>query len=198
MRARGQWGLLGGSSHQDKLNVKSKSSKLAKLAQSSKGAFERKGIQRKKQDIGTFESISRLASLTSSSCPHILPAAPPPTNKMASGADPVAETSDLDPPNSLIDSEDVKAPTDLRAAHLLAEPSTLADSLFRLWVAEKNAPDSPLRIYADPYLLTVSDQSQLQKAFSTASPDDIVRSAQSKGCLPTETWAYLVRRSSDD
>lgn len=182
MRARSQWGLLGGSAHQEKSNIKPKSSKLAKLAQSSRGAFERKGIERQKQDIGPFESVSRLASLTSSSRPQIRPIAPPPNNKMASPTGCTTETSAPEPPSSLVDTEDVKASTDLRAAHLLAEPSTLADSLFRLWVAQKNAPDSLLRICADPYLLTVSDQSHLQKAFSTASPDDIVRSAQSKGC----------------
>lgn len=187
MRARGQWGLLGGSSHQEKSNTKPKSSKLAKLAQSSRGAFERKGTQRQKQDIGAFQSVSRLASLTSSSRPQIQPTIPLPDNKMDSPTDPTTETSAPDLPNSLVDTEDVKASSDLRAAHLLAEPSTLAGSLFRLWVAQKIAPDSRLKIYADPYLLTVSDQSQLQKAFSTASPDDIVRSSQSKGCSARKT-----------
>ena len=184
MRARGQWGLLGGSSHHEKSDIKPKSSKLSRLAQSSRGAFERKGTQRQKQDIGTFQTVSRLASLTSSSRPQIQPTKPSPNNKMASPTDPTTETSAPDPPNppnSLLDTEDVKVSSDLRAAHLLAEPSTLAGSLFRLWVAQKDAPDSLLRLYADPYLLTVSDQSQLQKAFSTASPDDIVRSSQSKG-----------------
>ena len=182
MRAHGQWGLLGGSSNQDKSNAKPKSSKLAKLAQSNRGAFERKGIQRQKQDLGGFESVSRLASLSSSARPQSKLSALPST-ETPSAPEPTTQPGITDATTSLIESEDVKASTDLRADHLLAEPSTLANSLFHLWVAPSIAADSLLRIYADPYLLTVSDPSQLQKAFSTASPDDVVRNAQNKGCL---------------
>jgi len=182
MRAHGQWGLLGGSSNQEKSNAKTKSSKLAKLAHSSRGAFERRGIQRQNQDLGSFESVSRLASLSSSTRPQSQLSAPSRT-ETPSVPEATVQPNIIDATTSLIESEAVKASTDLCADHLLAEPSTLANSLFRLRVAPKNAADSLLRMYADPYLLIVSDQSQLQKAFSTASPDDVVRSAQSKGCL---------------
>ena len=45
----------------------------------------------------------------------------------------------------------------------------------------QDVANSLLRIYANPYLLTVSSAAQLQKAFATASPDDIVRNAQLPG-----------------
>jgi hypothetical protein len=178
MRARGQSGLLGGSSRQDKPNATPKSSKLAKLAQSSRGAFEKKAILRQKQDSSSFESVSRLAALSLGSRPPnpstaVKSETIPEARSQPSAADSIPRVED--------ESEDLKASTDLRADHLLAEPSMLADSLFRLWIVPKNAADSLSRIYADPYLLTVSDQSQLQNAFSTSSPDDVVQRAQLRG-----------------
>ena len=195
MHARGQWGLLGGSSHHEQSNMKPKSSKLAKLAQSSKGAFERKGIHRQKQDPGTFESVSRLSSLSLSSRPQLQRTKPPLVKDIVPATEPKVEASPSDPMHHPIESENRNASTDLRAADLLADPSTLADSLFRIWVAPENTPDSLLRIYADPYLLTVSDQAQLQKAFSSASPDDVVRSAQSKDCV-VRNMSLLARHSN--
>ena len=181
MRAHGQWGLLGGSSHLENPNPKLKSSKLAKLAQSSRGTFERKGILRQKNDLNSLDSVSRLASLNSTNRNRILPSEPDTETPYV--AERTSQVSAAEPSTSPIEFKDIQASTDLRADHLLAEPSTLANSLFHLWVAPKTAADSLLRIYADLYPLTVSDQSQVQKAFSGASPDDVVRSAQSKGGL---------------
>jgi hypothetical protein len=65
-----------------------------------------------------------------------------------------------------------------RSDHLLASPSLLAESLFQCWVAPREAADSLLRIYADLYLFTAGSQSQANSAFSTASPDDVVKIAQ--------------------
>ena len=57
----------------------------------------------------------------------------------------------------------------------------------------QDVANSLLRIYANLYLLTVSDETQLQKAFFTSSPDDIVRNAQlpSKGISLTLLWSLI-------
>jgi hypothetical protein len=79
------------------------------------------------------------------------------------------------------ESTDVKAFTDPHADDLLAQPSPLADSLFHLWAMPQDVANSLLKIYTNPYLLTVSNEAQLQEAFSTASPDDIVQNTQLRG-----------------
>lgn len=69
---------------------------------------------------------------------------------------------------------------------LLAEPSLLANSLFQFWVVPREAADSLLGIYANFVLLASGGNAQLNSAFSSASPDDIVRNAQrqNRGIAP--------------
>jgi hypothetical protein len=68
---------------------------------------------------------------------------------------------------------------------LLAEPSLLANSLFQFWVVPREAANSLLRIYANHFLVAAGSNAQLNSAFSSASPDDVVQNAQrqSKGSV---------------
>ena len=173
---RGQCGLSGGSSGQGKEGSKTKPSKLANLARSSRGAFEKKGLSLQKEPTLKFESVARLASLSAASR---LPQSPAdrvvvPENRLE--VSPIRETRFPDAPIS--EHEPTEASTDPAPGRLLERPSLFANSLCHLWVVPQDAADILLRIHANPYVLTVSNESQLQKAFSTASPDDVVRNAQ--------------------
>lgn len=55
----------------------------------------------------------------------------------------------------------------------------------------QDVANSLLKIYANLYRLTVSDETQLQKAFFAASPDDIVQNAQ----LPSKGMSLTLLRS---
>ena len=169
-RGCGQWGLLGGSPNPDKASVKTKTSKLATLARSSKGAFDKRQQYHPSSRVA---SISRLAALNSGSKSES--STPPPKVTQSERS---SDSSREDAPTYISDSIDINVLTDPHADHLLAQPSILANSLFQLWVMPRDVANSILRIYANLYLLTVSDKSQLQKAFSSSSPDDIVRNAQ--------------------
>ena len=173
-RGCGQCGLLGGSSNPDKGSVKTKPSKLASLARSSKGAFDKRSSRQQYDHSSRLASISRLAAFNSGSKSEQPPTPPPNFPQSERPSDSSTEDARSDVPNPI----DVNRLTDPHADHLLAQPSTLANSLFQLWVVPQDVANSLLRIYANPYLLTVSNEAQLQKAFSTASPDDVVRNAQ--------------------
>lgn len=187
-RGCGQWGLLGGSSSPDKGNVKTKPSKLASLARSSKGAFDKRSPRQQYDHSSRLASVSRLAALNSGSKSE-QPLTPTPyVPQSGRPSDSSNDDTNADVPDSI----NVNALTDPHADHLLAQPSILANCLFQLWVVPQDVTNSLLRIYANPYLLTVSNETQLQKAFSTASPDDIVRNARlpSKGML-TLIWLLI-------
>jgi hypothetical protein len=131
-------------------------------------------------------SISRLAALNSGSKSE---PSPPPPNVPQSNQP--SDSSNEDVRTYIPDFNDINALTDPHADHLLAQPSTFANSLFQLWVMPQDVANSLLRIYANLYRLTVSDETQLQKAFFTASPDDIVQNAQ----LPSKGMSLTLLRS---
>ena len=180
MRGCGQWGLLGGSSHPDKGGVGGKPSKLASLARSNRGAFGKRSSQQQKQGSGKLDSVLRLATLGSSSrTQELVP--PDSTTPAIVQVEPI--TSQLnEEPRHILESK-VEASTDPPVTQLWAQPSVLANSLFTLWVMPRDVANSLVRIYANPYLLTVSNEAHLKTAFSNPSPDDIVQNARlrSKG-----------------
>lgn len=175
MRGSGQWGLLGGSSNPGKSTTKPKPSKLANLARSSRGAFDNR--ETKQQTVSSrLDSVSRLASLNTASRSQQLPV----DSNLAPRTEPLPILVNDDVQADISKPSDVNPFTD-PSADLLALPSLLASSLFRLWVVPEDVASSLLRIYANPYFLIVANETQLRKAFSTSSPDDAVRSAQLRG-----------------
>ena len=174
MRRRGQWGLLGGSSNLNMGNPRTKPSKLANLARSSRGAFDKKGSRQQNEATKRFDSVSRLAALSSGIASQTLSNTPPTIPRV----EPVSIPSKVDLQPNVLEPANVQAFTDPLADHLLAQPSPFANSLFHFWVTPQDVANSLLRLYANPYLLTVSNEDQLQKAFSTKSPDDIVQNAR--------------------
>lgn len=176
IHAKGQWGLLGGSSHSDKGGANAKPSKLANLAQSSRGAFGKRISQQIKVP-SKLDSVTRLAALSSgarSKVPGPMPKSIISRNELTT------MPSDDSVQVNVMESDDVKPSTDPCADHLLGHPSVVANSLFHLWVVPKGMADSLLRIHANPYLLIVSNEASIQKAFTSASPDDIVQAAQNR------------------
>lgn len=172
-RGSGQWGLLGGSSNSEKA-PKAKSSKLSNLARSSRGAFDKRVSKLLANSSNRLDSVSRLASLNTGSRSQHSPVA----EAIVPETKPISNPVVANLQSNLLESTDVKAFTDPSADHLIAQPSLFADSLFHLWGVPQDVANSLLRIYANPYLLTVTNEAQLRKAFSTSSPDDIVRNAQ--------------------
>lgn len=188
-RGSGQWGLLGGSSSSEKA-PKSKSSKLANLARSSRGAFDKRGSKLHANSSTRLDSVSRLASLNSGSRSQRSPVA----EVTVPETRPISSLVIVNPQSDALESTNVKAFTDPSADHLIAQPSLFADSLFHLWGVPQDVANSLLRIYANPYLLTVTNEAQLRKAFSTSSPDDIVRNAQ-LGKRISLNWMYLMYKT---
>jgi hypothetical protein len=184
MRTRGQWGLLGGSSNLDKQSGKSKQSKLANLARSSRGAFERKGIIYHKANHDNMDAVSRLAALNSASqAQQPVPSSP---SSDLPRRESLSRRSDSAPLNEAQKPKHVDVSTDPHCDHLLAHPSILAKSLFQLWAVPRDMNALLHGMYANFFFLTVSNESQVKDAFSTASPDDIVLDAQShKKCTRT-------------
>jgi len=173
VRACGQWGLLGGSSKMSKEPAKQKPSKLAALARSSRGAFEKKLDANRVSAAGVnLESVVRLSSLSSRPPPPEVPV--------------LAQTSSKDPTDSTkVDELSLEAKSlrqsessiDPCSDNLLAPPSFFALSLFCSYVVPRGAAESLLKIYTNPLLLTGTGEAQLKKAFSTASPDDVTENA---------------------
>jgi hypothetical protein len=167
VRGGGRGGLLGGSSNTKQATKSSKPSKLAKLARSSKGAFDQKGTSIRSS------SSSRLASLKSGGQkvldgPLLSNEAP----QEQTPSQPIMETIKDIPHEIPLTSPGPSSD------HLIAQPSLLAKSLFQFWVVPHEAADSLLNIYANLYLFTAGNEAQLKSAFSTVSPDDIVKNAQ--------------------
>jgi hypothetical protein len=176
--ARGQWGLLGGSSNPDKGGTSTKPSKLASLAQSSRGAFGKRVSQQQINIPSKLDSVSRLAALSSGASSKKVPAIPP--KSVTNRNEHVVTPSGNGSQNNVMESDDVKPSTDPCADHLLGYPSVVANSLFHLWVVPQGVADSLLRIHANPYLLIVPNETSIQTAFSSASPDDVIQATQKR------------------
>lgn len=190
MYRRGQWGLLGGSSLNPENPTKTRPSKLANLAKSSRGAFEKRSPRK---DI-KLDSVSRLATLSSRGQKSLdVALAPSPPSEVESVA---LEKIESSAPETLKETT-VKVTTGPSVDHLLTPPSFLADSLFQVWVKPKDVADPLMRIYADIYFLTVSNASQLQTAFSAPSPDDIVLKAQQQSKSSSRVIRNNDRRTYD-
>ena len=173
-RGSGQWGLLGGSSNATR--AKPKLSKLASLAKSNRGASDKNGVQQKGLSYA-LDSVARLSSLSSKPRPNL------------SSSSSVAGVPEQEAASFIVDERPgrldqppnvVEAPTDHCADHLLAHPSTLADSLFHFWVVPQNTASLLLKIYANTSLLIVGGDAQSKDAFSTPSPDDVVQNAHQR------------------
>jgi len=173
LRACGQWGLLGGSSKMRKEAPKPKPSKLATLARSSRGAFEKK-IDANRDSAATvnLESVARLSSLSSRRPPVGAPVLSQPPSKDPTDSIKVQEFSQE--ATSLGKSQ---SSTDLCSDNLFALPSCFATSLFYSYIMPRGVAESLLKIYTNPFLLTGTDEAQLKRAFATASPDDVTQNA---------------------
>jgi hypothetical protein len=165
--------LLGGSSNAR--NAKARPSKLASLAKSTRGAFEKKEIQQKAPS-SSLGSVARLSSLSSNARP-----------KNDSASLPPAQTPLQEPSSTVVTDgsghvdhhpRSVEPSTDPRADDLLAQPSTLAKSLCHISVIPHSSARLLLKIHANTSLLTAGSEGQLKNAFAAPSPDDIVQNAQ--------------------
>jgi hypothetical protein len=168
-RGWGQWGLLGGSAT-GRGSTRGKPSKLASLARSSRGAFDKSAST--PSPSTRLGSVSRLAALSSRSqsvTPVPSPSPRPPSPLRPQLDDPV-----------LPEASPKQTAPDPIPTHLLSTPSLLADSLYYLSLIPRQATASLCNLQANPYLLIGSTKAQVQKAFSNPSPDDIVQKAQSK------------------
>jgi hypothetical protein len=152
----GKGGLLGGSSKP--------TSKLANLAKSSRGTFGKRGLRT--DETGKLTSVSRLSTLTSAG--RRIPVQE--SSDIASGSTVELPVERKDSPATV--AVPASPPTEPRR-DLLSPPSSLACSLFQVILPQEHKTDFLCRIYADFYPLT-----DVQTAFATASPDDVVRNAQ--------------------
>lgn len=168
-RGWGQWGLLGGSSSGRGGN-RGKPSKLANLARSSRGVFDKTAST--SAPSTRLGSVSRLATLASRS--QTVTPIPSPPPRPASLPPTQVDTS------ALKESPPKQPPLDPIPSHLLSTPSLLADSLYYLSLIPRQAAASILNIQANPYLLIGATKAQVQTAFANPSPDDIVQKAQSQ------------------
>jgi len=175
-----RWGLLGGSS--SGTGNRGKQSKLANLARSSRGAFDKSASTSASTRLS---SMSRLATLTSKS--QTRPTLPI-SNRRPSSPPLIPQT---DSP-ALLESTPKQSAPDPIPFHLLSPPSLLADCLYCLSLVPRDAATSAVNIQANPYLLIGSTKAQVRKAFANPSPDDIVQKAQSQSKSTSPSNAFDV------
>ena len=148
-------------------------SKLASLARSNRGAFDKKGILRQRA-AGNLNSVARLAALSSTPpTPPTSPAAVVLLDDASSQA-----TAHKVTESHISESNGAKAFTDPRPDHLLAQESSFANCLFRFHVAPQNAAHLLLGMYTNAHSLAAANDMQSKNAFSTPSPDDVVQRAR--------------------
>ena len=150
-----------------------KSSKLANLVRSSKGAFQPKG-QQLKSTLERTNSISRLAPANSEAQKF--------SDKSPQSDETIPKVHETPSQSTTEPTKEVPPNIPLVSAescsdHLLSQPSVLAKSFFNFRTVPNAGTDSLLRIHPDLFTLG-GNEAQLKMAFSTPSPDDIVKNAQ--------------------